>query len=71
MNECTKWEKDGSLKSSWFKKGKSTNRKSEVRSFAQLMEHFSKLEKSIKKGKKSASRKKKRCYNSDSSSDSE
>ena len=65
-NECKKWEKDGSLKALWVKKGKSTDKKKlEGRLFAQLMERFSKLEKSIKKGKKSASRKKKLCYDRD------
>ena len=52
-------KEDGSLKSSWVEKGKSTDKKSEGRSYAQLLDHFSKLEKSIKKGKKSASHKKK------------
>ena len=71
-NECAKWENDVSLKASWNEKGKSTNKKkSEGRSFAQLLERFLKLEKSIKKGKKSTSRKKKCHYDSDSSSNSE
>ena len=72
MNECAKWEKDGSLKSSWVEKGKyADKKKSEGRSYAQLMERFFKLEKSIKKGRKSDSRKKKRRYDSDSCFDSE
>ena len=70
-NECAKWEKDGSLKSSWVEKGKSAERKSDGRSYAQLLERFAKLEKSLKKGKKSSSRKKKRRYDSDSSSNSD
>jgi hypothetical protein len=71
-NECAKWEKDGSLKASWVEKDNLTDKKkSESRSFAQLLNRFSKLEKSIKKGKKSASWKKKCCYDTNSSSNSE
>ena len=39
--------------------------------FAQLNEHFTKLEKSLKHGKKKSSRKKKRYDSSDNDSDSE
>ena len=72
MNDCAKYEKDGSLKVSWGDKGKSANKmkKSEGRSFAQLLEQFLKMEKAIKKSKKSASCKKKCHYDSDSSSNS-
>ena len=39
-------------------------------SFAQVMERFSKLEKAVKKGHKGA-RKKRRCYESSNTSDSD
>ena len=74
-SECTKYEKDGTLKSSWGKKsaakpnGKTKN--ADGNSFLQVMDRLSKMEKAFKKSSKSASRKKKRRYSSSSSSDSE
>ncbi|MFM8588488.1 MAG: hypothetical protein ACKOBX_09120, partial [Bacteroidota bacterium] len=75
-SECTKYEKDGTLKAEWSTKstGKShgKNKKSEGHAFSQVMEKISKMEKALKKSTKSSSRKKKRRYSSDSSdSDSE
>ena len=73
-SECTKYEKDGTLKSEWGKKGpfKTTPKTKTVggNAFAQLAERMAKLEKSVKKSTKASSRKKKRHYDS-SSSDSE
>ena len=74
--ECTKYEKDGTVKPSWSS-GKyladKSKEKSEGKSYAQLEKRlFAKVDKAIKRSKKaSASRKKKRHYDSDSSSDSE
>jgi len=72
--ECAKWDSDGKLKSSWGDDSKSAGKKkkSDGNAFAQLLDRFSKMEKTIKKVKKSsASRKKRRHYDSDSDSDSE
>jgi len=76
-SECTKYEKDGTLKASWATKSAGTGKYSDKKkkpdgsSFAQVMERFSsKLDKTLKKHR-SASRKKKRRYDSDSDSDSE
>jgi hypothetical protein len=73
-SECTKYEKDGTLKAEWGKKGpfKTTPKTKTVggNAFAQLAERMAKLEKSVKKSTKSSSRKKKRHYDS-SGSDSE
>ena len=72
-NECTKYEKDGTMKSSWGtgkSPNKSFNKKGEGKAFAQLAKTVSKLEKAIKKGRAS-SKKKKLHYDSDSSTDSE
>ena len=73
-NECTKYEKDGTLKSEWAKKSSAKApgkiRKSDGKSFSQVMDRLAKMEKAMKKGK-SSSRKKKRYYSSDSDSDSE
>jgi hypothetical protein len=74
-SECTKYEKDGTVKPSWSS-GKYLADKTKLRStgnsYAQLEKRlFAKVEKAIKKSQKSsASRKKKRHYDSDSSSDS-
>ena len=74
-NECTKYEKDGTLKASWAKKSAGTGKysdkkaKSDGNAFAQVLDRFSsKLDKTLKKV---ASRKKKRRHDSDSDSDSE
>jgi hypothetical protein len=71
--DCTKYEKDGTLKPPWSS-GKyladKTKRKSDGNSYAQLEKRFAKMEKALKK-KGAVSRKKKRHYESDSSSDSE
>ena len=73
-NKCTKYEKDGTLKSEWAKKSSAKapgkSRKSDGKSFSQVMDRLAKMEKAMKKGK-SSSRKKKRYYSSDSDSDSE
>ena len=74
-SECTKYDKDGKLKSGWAAKsagtGKSSNKKKfDGQSFAQVFDRFSsKMEKVLKKAKSSS--RKKRKYDSDSSSDSE
>ncbi len=74
--KCTKYEKDGTVKPSWSSGKYLTNKrkeKSEGKSHAQLEKRlFAKVDKAIKRSQKaSASRKKKRHYDSDSSSDSE
>jgi hypothetical protein len=76
--ECTKYEKDGTLKSSWATRSAGTgkyldkNKKPDGNAFTQVLDRFSsKLDKTLKKVHKSASRKKKRHYDSDSDSDSE
>ena len=76
-SECTKYEKDGTLKSSWANKSAGTGKYSDKKkkpdgqAFAQILDRFSsKLDKTLKKHR-SASRKKKRHYDSDSDSDSE
>ena len=71
--ECLKCEKDGTLKRKSAHKPSrngSGSRKGKA-NFAQLAEHCDKLEKQLKKAKKSISRKKKRYDSSDSDSDSE
>ena len=74
-SECTKYDKDGKLKSGWTAKSASTGkysdkRKSDGQSFAQVFDKFSsKMEKVLKKAKSSS--RKKRKYDSDSDSDSE
>jgi hypothetical protein len=77
-SECTKYEKDGTLKSSWANKSAGTGKYSDKKkkpdgqAFAQILDRFSsKLDKTLKKATKSVSRKKKRHYDSDSDSDSE
>ena len=74
-SECTKYEKDGTLKSEWGKKGPfKTNPKTRTvggNSFAQMAERMTKLEKTLKNRTKASSRKKKRHYSSSSDSDSE
>ncbi len=76
--ECTKYEKDGTLKSSWATKSAGTGKyldkkkKPDGNSFMQVLDRFSsKLDKTLKKVHKAASHKKKRHYDSDSDSDSE
>jgi len=76
--ECTKYEKDGMLKSSWATRSAGTGKYSDKKkkpdgnAFVQVLDRFSlKLDKTLKKVQKSASRKKKRHYDSDSDSDSE
>ena len=73
-NECTKYEKDGTLKTNWGtgkSKAKSSN-KSDGKTFAQLAKSVSKLEKALKKAGRAASKKKRRHEDSDdSSTDSE
>jgi len=72
-HECTKYEKDGTVKPSWSSGKNYADKKSEGKSYAQLEKRlFAKVEKAIERSKKgSASRKKKRHYASDSSTDSE
>jgi hypothetical protein len=73
-SECTKYKKDGTLKSEWGKKGpfKTTPKIKTVRgnAFAQMAKRMAKLEKTLKKHTKSSSRKKKRHYESSSDSNS-
>ena len=74
--ECRKYEKDGTLKKSFSgkaavgQKRHGNGKKESANSFAQIMDRFSKLEKTVKKAQKS-SRKKKRRYESSDSSDSD
>ena len=76
ISECRKYEKDGTLKQSFGgkaavgQKRHGSGKKENANSFAQFMDRFSKLEKAVKKGRKS-SRKKKRRYESSDSSDSD
>ncbi len=74
-SKCTKYEKDGTLKSEWGKKGpfKTTPKTKTVggNAFAQMAEWMAMLEKTLKKRTKASSRKKKRHYSSSSDSDSE
>lgn len=70
-NECTKYEKDGTMRPTWGagkSPGKSSSKK-DGKAFAQLAKTVSKLEKALKK--RTSSKKKKRHYDSDSSTDSE
>jgi hypothetical protein len=73
-SECTKYEKDSTLKSKWGKKGpfKTTPKTKTVggNAFAQMAERMAKLEKTLKKRTKSSSHKKKCHYESSSHSDS-
>ena len=71
--ECRKYEKDGTFKNKSAKKPSSNGSGSGKgkTNFAQLTERCDKLEKQLKKAKKSISRKKKRYDSSDSDSDSE
>ncbi len=72
-NECTKYEKDGTKKSTWGtgkSPGKSSS-KTDGKSFAQLAKAVSKLAKAQKKMGRASSKKKRRHSYSDSSSDSE
>ena len=72
-NECPKYKKDGTIKNGFGKKtaigqkrhGSSKN----SNSFAQILKHFSKLEKTVKKTQRSA-QKKKRCQEGSDTSDS-
>ena len=74
--ECRKYKKDGTLKKSFSGKaavGQKRHGKGKAESansFAQIMDHFSKLEKTVKKAQK-GSRKKKRRYESSDTSDSD
>jgi hypothetical protein len=73
-SNCTKYEKDGTVKPSWSS-GKyladKTKKKLEGNSYAQLEDQiFMRMDKKLKKAFKSASHQKKRYYNSDSDSDS-
>ena len=72
-NECTKYEKDGTMKSTWGagkSPGKSSSKK-DGKAFAQLAKSVSKLEKALKKTGRASSKKRRRHYDSDSSTDSE
>ncbi len=68
---CRKYEKDGTLQKSFSRKAaigqKRHGSSKSSNSFAQIMEHFSKLEKTVKKSQKSARKKKRRQEDSDSS----
>jgi hypothetical protein len=74
-SECTKYEKDGTLKAEWGKKAplKTTGKTKTVggNAFAQMAKRMAKLEKTLKKHTKTFSCKKKRHYESSSDSDSE
>lgn len=67
-SECTKYEKDGTLKTEWTKKSSVRTKTLGGKSFAQALERLRKLEKTV--NKKSSSKKKRHCSDS-SSSDSE
>ncbi len=73
--ECRKYEKDGTLKKGFSRKAAvgqkrhGSGKKENANSFAQIMERFSKLEKAVKKSKKSL-QSKKRCHEDSDSSDS-
>jgi hypothetical protein len=74
--ECHKYERDGTLKKSFSgkaavgQKRHGNGRKESANSFAQIMDCFSKLEKTVKKAQKSS--RKKKCHHEDSgSSDSD
>ena len=69
-----KHEKDGTMKSTWGNKksqGKPFNKKIKGKAFTQLAKTISKLEKALKKSSRASSKKKKRHYDSDGSTDSE
>ena len=74
--ECRKYEKDGTLKKSFSGKaavGQKRNGKGKTEganSFTQIMDHISKLKKTVKEAQK-GSRKKKRRYESSNTSDSD
>jgi hypothetical protein len=73
-SDCTKYEKDGTVKLSWSS-GKyladKTKKKSDGNSYVQLEDRiFAKMDKKLKKAFKSASPQKKCHYDSDSDSDS-
>ena len=71
MTDCHKYEKDGTPKKGFQGKASKKGKKPENVSFAQLSEHFGKLEKTLKKQQKKSSHKR-CCYKSNSSdSDSE
>ena len=74
-NKCSKYEKDCTEKAGWSIKLPSNlacKYKKPDSSYAQLQKCFEKLEKSVKKGEKgSSSRKKKHYHSSDSDSDSD
>ncbi len=63
-SECTKYEKDGTLKTEWTKESPVRTKTLGGKSFVQALERLRKLEKAVEK--KSSSKKK--CYRSDSSS---
>jgi hypothetical protein len=73
--DCHKYEKDGTLKKGFSKiaaigqKCHGSGKKENSNSFTQIMEHFSKLKKIVKKGQKSL-QKKKHCQEDSNSSDS-
>jgi hypothetical protein len=73
-SECTKYEKDGTLKAEWGKKAplKTAGKTKTVggNAFAQMAERMAKLEKTLKKHTKTFSRKKKHHYESSSDSNS-
>ena len=66
MNDCRKYEKDGTQKKGFQGKSLKKDKKHENVSFVQLSERFAKLEKALKKQSKKSSCKKHR-YKSDSS----
>jgi len=67
-SECTKYEKDGTLKTEWTKKSPVRTKTLGGKSFAQALERLRKLEKAVEK---KSSSKKKRYRSDSSSSDSE
>jgi hypothetical protein len=73
--ECSKYEKDGTLKKDFSRKAaigqkhNGYNKKENANSFAQFMDRFSKFKKTVKKAQK-CSHNKKRCHKYSDSSDS-
>jgi hypothetical protein len=72
--ECCKYDKDGTLKKKSFsrkatigQKCHSSGKKENSNSFTQIMEHFSKIEKTVKKTQKSLQKKKRHQEGSEAS----
>ena len=71
IGECHKYDNDGTIQKSFSRKAavgqKCHGKKETSNSFTQIMERFSKLEKTVKKTQKSARKKKRHQEDSDSS----